>query len=340
MSDQTDRETVLRALRYYMETGTPPARLNTHIVAAKALRDAMESDPTTPQSPFTIPGQPTDLGDRLLAEAARLGAQLATCESELHQAPIGCPHCHRDARQQVLLREAAQAVADLRVWRERGETLEQERDAERKLRAVDAAAHIAAQLDRAGLTGTLTQLTKERDLAHASLATLRTEQGRLRDALVSYGMHTADCLNAEAPCSCGFVEALAGDYERTATEPQSVDDVLDIYVPGRWRCLKCAFVLSRATIFMASGEIGSSRDDVMRMTGEVCPNDGELMVRVTWREDAAESREFSERLITDVMEATGAEHLPAALDRMRQAKAALLARGSRGDETAKGGSDE
>jgi hypothetical protein len=38
------------------------------------------------------------------AEIARLEALIATCESDLHKAPVGCPHCKRDTRQRDLIR--------------------------------------------------------------------------------------------------------------------------------------------------------------------------------------------------------------------------------------------
>lgn len=49
---------------------------------------------------------------RLDAEAAALDAQIATCESRWHAAPVGCPYCRRDARLRGLLRKAATVLAD------------------------------------------------------------------------------------------------------------------------------------------------------------------------------------------------------------------------------------
>lgn len=105
--------------------------------------------------------------------------------------------------------------------------------------------------------------------------------------------------------------------ERNAMSP---DDAMDIYVPGAWRCLMCGFQLTQATIFMARGQIGSSRDQVMRMTGECCPNDGTEMARVTWRERAVENQQWGESLMEEIIAATGTDSLPAA---MAKAKALL-----------------
>ncbi len=92
----------------------------------------------------------------------------------------------------------------------------------------------------------------------------------------------------------------------------SPDDVLDVYVPGRLRCPTCNFSLTKATIFVQSGQIGASKKEVYQES-EPCPNDGEPMVRVTWREEADSNREYAERLITEIIDATGANSLPEAL---------------------------
>jgi hypothetical protein len=105
-------------------------------------------------------------------------------------------------------------------------------------------------------------------------------------------------------------------------EPASPDDVMDIYVPGAWKCPTCGFALSQATLFMGSGEIGCSRDQVMKMAGELCPNDGAAMHRVTWRDRAVENQAWGESLMNEIIEAVGAEHLPGALDRIRELRAA------------------
>ncbi len=94
---------------------------------------------------------------------------------------------------------------------------------------------------------------------------------------------------------------------------KSPDDVMDMYVPGDWTCPKCNFSLSKQTIFVNSGEVGCSRDDVMRMEGEFCPNDGEPMRRTTWRERAEDNRKWGMSLMEEIIAATGAEHLPGAL---------------------------
>jgi hypothetical protein len=59
---------------------------------------------------MTTPNVP--LVDRLMAEAGALDALIRTCESKLHQAPIGCPHCKRDARQRDLFIAAVRTLTD------------------------------------------------------------------------------------------------------------------------------------------------------------------------------------------------------------------------------------
>lgn len=53
--------------------------------------------------------------------------------------------------------------------------------------------------------------------------------------------------------------------------------------PGLWRCLRCNFVCVRSTINAYDGSITANHDEP-----EPCPNDGEHLVRVTWREHAIE----------------------------------------------------
>lgn len=79
--------------------------------------------------------------------------------------------------------------------------------------------------------------------------------------------------------------------ERATKEQQVVPDLYRLaYVPGSFRCPKCGFVLSKQTMFVASGTIGISESD---LNGEPCPNDGTDMVHVTWQERAIE---LSDRL--------------------------------------------
>lgn len=97
------------------------------------------------------------------------------------------------------------------------------------------------------------------------------------------------------------------------------EDAAEVYVPGAWRCLQCRFVLQTATLFVQSGTVGNTLDEVTRMSGETCPNDGAPMVRVTWRERANENFDWGAKLMEDILSATGADNLPAALERARAA---------------------
>jgi hypothetical protein len=92
----------------------------------------------------------------------------------------------------------------------------------------------------------------------------------------------------------------------------SPDDVLDVYVPGRLRCPTCKFELTKATLFVKTGQIGASKAEVYQES-EPCPNDGEPMVRVTWREEADANRAYAMKLIDEIIQATGANSLPEAL---------------------------
>ncbi len=99
----------------------------------------------------------------------------------------------------------------------------------------------------------------------------------------------------------------------------SLDDALDVYVPGAWHCLQCGFALQKATIFVQSGTIGSSRDDVLKMTGELCPNDGTTMARETWHDRAVANLKWGSDLMNEIINIAGAQSLPEALERLRAA---------------------
>lgn len=108
---------------------------------------------------------------------------------------------------------------------------------------------------------------------------------------------------------------------KSADGAHSVDDALDVYAPGAWRCPKCGFALQTQTIFMQTGSIGSSRDDVMNVTGEVCPNDGVMMSRETWHDRAEANYKWGVDLMEQVIALTGAASLPAAIDTIKSLSA-------------------
>ena len=55
------------------------------------------------------------------------------------------------------------------------------------------------------------------------------------------------------------------------------------FVPGHWRCAKCNFRLITSTLNAADSTV-TARDE----PGEHCPNDGQPLWRMTWRELATE----------------------------------------------------
>lgn len=60
------------------------------------------------------------------------------------------------------------------------------------------------------------------------------------------------------------------------------------YIPGVFKCPQCGFVLSKATLNVAQGVVGTTERD--RESPE-CPNDGTFMVHVTYREQLEECNE-------------------------------------------------
>lgn len=95
------------------------------------------------------------------------------------------------------------------------------------------------------------------------------------------------------------------------------DDALDVYVPGAWQCPKCKFALQKATMFVQSGTIGSTREEVMNVTGEVCPNDGVMMGRETWHERAESNFKWGMDLMEQIIAISGKDNLPAALETLK-----------------------
>lgn len=85
----------------------------------------------------------------------------------------------------------------------------------------------------------------------------------------------------------------------------TADQNLEHCVPGRWRCPKCKFELSVQSLNMGDGTVTASDKP-----GELCPNDGSPMWRVSYREayeelcETANSERFAaicilERLVED-----------------------------------------
>lgn len=68
----------------------------------------------------------------------------------------------------------------------------------------------------------------------------------------------------------------------------------NIHVPGAWRCAKCGFRLQQMNLNAQDGTV-TSRDQA----GDVCPNDGAPLWRVTWKDDAAEAFDQIQALIDE-----------------------------------------
>jgi len=61
-----------------------------------------------------------------------------------------------------------------------------------------------------------------------------------------------------------------------------VDDIdALLYKPGSFVCPKCGFVLEVRSISVSTGQIGIRKDGE---EADPCPNDGEMMNRVTWKD--------------------------------------------------------
>ena len=66
------------------------------------------------------------------------------------------------------------------------------------------------------------------------------------------------------------------------TDASAVPDLYRLaYMPGCWKCEKCGFILTKQTMNFALGIIGTAPEN---RQSEQCPNDGEWMKPVTYRE--------------------------------------------------------
>lgn len=82
-------------------------------------------------------------------------------------------------------------------------------------------------------------------------------------------------------CDCKiFIEELAGEVSEQV--PDAVPDLYELaFMPGQFRCPTCGFQLSKQTISVAHGMIGTTETN---RQSEPCPNDGAMMAHVTYRE--------------------------------------------------------
>ena len=93
----------------------------------------------------------------------------------------------------------------------------------------------------------------------------------------------------------------------------------NIHVPGAWRCAKCGFRLQQMNLNAQDGTV-TSRDQA----GDVCPNDGAPLWRVTWKDYAAEAFDQIQALIDENARLLGLDHEATHLDPLVHRVAALI----------------
>src|ERR1039458_4384560 len=72
-----------------------------------------------------------------------------------------------------------------------------------------------------------------------------------------------------------------------------------LYKPGSFVCPKCGFVLELRTISVSTGQIGIRKDGEH---ADPCPNDGETMNRVTWKDAYLDSADSGHELMLALIE--------------------------------------
>lgn len=80
----------------------------------------------------------------------------------------------------------------------------------------------------------------------------------------------------------------------------AIDELL--YTPASFVCDKCGFRLEKRTMVAATGQVGVKIGG--EECGEPCPNDGEPMRRVTWKEQAIELGDSAHELMLALIEST------------------------------------
>lgn len=70
-------------------------------------------------------------------------------------------------------------------------------------------------------------------------------------------------------------------------EPVSTEDL--VYVPGDWFCPKCSFRLHKRFLRASDGAVGID----INAEAEPCPNDEEMMQRLTWKQDAEDANRIA-----------------------------------------------
>lgn len=69
----------------------------------------------------------------------------------------------------------------------------------------------------------------------------------------------------------------------------------DVYLPGTWKCGKCGFEQNNRVLNVQTGNVTAPRLEEV----QVCPNDGELMRRVKWREASEDNYRFATSLLDE-----------------------------------------
>lgn len=123
-------------------------------------------------------------------------------------------------------------------------------------------------------------------------ARLREELARVESALVVISQHDDQTIQENAALR-EEVERLKADHVAEIAGLRAEKDAA-VFMPGVWKCPKCAFELTKSTLYVKSGAIGPNLDKP-----EACPNDGEAMGRVTWQEASKSNYDFAVKLLDE-----------------------------------------
>lgn len=125
----------------------------------------------------------------------------------------------------------------------------------------------------ADLVARIQTLERERDLA--------IKEASRRDQKWIDGINEiiGTKLDFHDPCSRNNASKVLGDLVARIQQLERELATAQI-MPGAWQCSKCRFVLQKNVLHTGDGKISADTSPL----NEVCPNDGQLMRPLTWRD--------------------------------------------------------
>lgn len=122
-----------------------------------------------------------------------------------------------------------------------------------------------------------------------------TDDGPIFGFTVSLRLECADCKELfHFGKYVRFKDGMRQEVEMTCAPGRALLEAP--WIPGQFECPKCMFRLSSNILSATTGAVAPNR----KAAPETCPNDGEVMRRVTWQQQARDAVESATQAITRV----------------------------------------